>query len=594
MDKWTLLQPRIKPNEDLYLGCLLGGAVGDALGAPVEFMSSAEIARQFGPGGIQDYAPVFAKIGAVTDDTQMTLFTAEGIVRSWVRAFVHAPSAIPSSIAMAYQRWLHTQGLQHPLHDHCLNGWLITQKNLFARRAPGNTCLSGLQLMESTDDEAKNESKGCGGVMRVAPVGMYFATLATKGDGNNSELLNEAFATGCKSAAITHGHPTGQLSSGVFAAISMLLLTGTRLELAIKMVMPMLAAHPAHEETTRAIQHALRVAQERPNDAIALTELGGGWIAEEALAIALYCALSAPDFHCGVVLAVNHGGDSDSTGSMAGQLLGAMYGARAIPISWRTPLELGAVIEAMAYDLATFVDWGSEGGDASAERCARYQDSQRQVDEPRSVDREDDFDPLDGIELHEVSEDEQERYAATEVAFSEWANSFRADAEADGFQLLRRHLENLELPDEPGLLLEGTPLLVQMSVAYLAMDGQQVAEFLAQQKYDPTQAGGVLYQVTFDIHGKAYARLNLPASLRPLDLADLYGTPWNAYERVGYSDFWISRIDGKALDAQEIAGFETTVESDLRFDYDKDEITFWFDPDRIEGVLNVVVQDVYE
>lgn len=592
MDKATLLHPGIRPDPDLYLGCLLGGAVGDALGAPVEFMSSAEIASQFGPGGIQDYVPVFGTIGAVTDDTQMTLFTAEGIVRSWVRAFVHAPSAIPSSIAMAYQRWLHTQGLQHALHNHCLNGWLVTQKNLFARRAPGNTCLSGLQSMQTQGDVAKNDSKGCGGIMRIAPVGMYFATLAAKGDANKSELLNETFATGCRSAAITHGHPTGQLASGAFASLIMLLLTGTRLELAIRTVMSLLSARPEHGETTRAIQHALRLAEERPNDAIALTELGGGWIAEEALAIALYCALTAPGFRTGVVLAVNHCGDSDSTGSMAGQLLGAMHGAKEIPMSWRTPLELGAVIEAMAYDLATFTDWGSEGGDASAERCARYRESQLEVDEPHSVDKADDLDLLDGIELPEVSEEEQERYAATEVAFSEWVNSFRADARADDFQLLRRHLVNLELPDEPKLLLEGTILLVQMSVAYLALDGHHVAEFLAQQEYDPTQASGGLYQVTFDIHGKAYARLNLPASLRPLDLADLYGTAWNAHGRVGYSDFWISRIDGRALDAQEIAGFETAVESDLRFDYDEDEMTFWFDPYSPEGVLKCTLQDL--
>jgi hypothetical protein len=77
-----------------------------------------------------------------------------------------------------------------------------------------------------------------------------------------------------------------------------------------------------------------------------------------------------------------------------------------------------------------------------------------------------------------------------------------------------------------------------------------------------------------------------------VDLADLYGTPWNTYECVGYSDFWIARVDGKALSAQEIADFETAVENDLRFDYGDDEVTFWFDPDRIEGALNIVVQDV--
>lgn len=343
--------------QNLYRGCLLGGAAGDALGAPVEFMSMGQITRTFGTDGIQEYVPAFGKLGAITDDTQMTLFTAEGVLRAWVAALEHQPKTISGQISLSYQRWLHTQRLQHSLHDHYLNGWLITHSELFARRAPGNTCLSGLQSMRSPDDVANNESKGCGGVMRVAPVGMYCATLLNSSGTDRDRLTNDAFELGCQSAAITHGHRTGQLASGAFAAIIMQLLTGADLESAIKTALRELAEKPGHEETTEAIKAACCLAAERPNDDAALEQLGGGWIAEEALAIALYCALSAADFRSGVVLAVNHGGDSDSTGSMAGQLLGAMYGAKAIPQSWMLPLELRAVIETMADDLALFYEW---------------------------------------------------------------------------------------------------------------------------------------------------------------------------------------------------------------------------------------------
>jgi hypothetical protein len=322
--------------------------------------------------------------------------------------------------------------------------------------------------------------------------------------------------------------------------------------------------------------------------------LGGGWIAEEALAIAVYCALSATDFRTGVILAVNHSGDSDSTGSMAGQLLGALYGASAIPTSWRTPLELGAVIEAVAYDLATFAYWGSGVGEVTDERSVRYQGEPTDTEETAKAESEEFSDPLEGLELPVFSEEDQERHAAIELALSAWEETFRAAATADNYQIFKSHLRALDLPDEPALMLDGTILFAQMSVAYLSMDGQQVTEFLAQQRYDPSQVNGAPYMVTFDIHGKAYARINLPATLRPLELADLYGTPWNTYERVGYSDFWISRVDGKALGAQEMADFEKVVESDLLFDYDESEITFWFDPDSQEGTLKVTVQDVYE
>jgi len=88
-----------------------------------------------------------------------------------------------------------------------------------------------------------------------------------------------------------------------------------------------------------------------------LGELGEGWVADEALAIALACALAAPDYETGVRLAVNHDGDSDSTGAMAGNLLGAMHGVEAIPKRWMLSIELRRVIIEMADDLATFPDW---------------------------------------------------------------------------------------------------------------------------------------------------------------------------------------------------------------------------------------------
>lgn len=586
-----LADPRV---QDMYRGCLLGGAVGDALGAPVEFMSMEQIAQAFGPGGIQEYVPAFGKLGAITDDTQMTLFTAEGVLGAWVRAFVHAPSAIPSQIATAYQRWLHTQGLTHPMHNQCLNGWLMTHRELFARRAPGNTCLSGLQDMRSSDDFADNESKGCGGVMRVAPVGMYCATLANASGANKDRLLKDAFVLGCQSAAITHGHPTGQLASGAFAAIIMQMLTGMDLEPAIKTTLLKLAEQPGHAETTEAIKAASRLAAERPNDAGALVQLGGGWTAEEALAIALYCALSAADFRAGVVLAVNHGGDSDSTGSMAGQLLGAMFGAKAIPPSWLLPLELRAVIETIADDLARFGGWKRTAVDERDSPWDRYAGTVADVDEMAQTGDFDTFDPLDSLELPVMSEQDLERQEAAELALAKWEQDFREDAKADDYRTFRAHLRRLDLPGEPSLLMEGTIQVVQMSFAYLALDNQAVDEFLSHQRYDASRVVGAPYQVTFDIHGKAYARINVPASLRQVDLADLYATPWNPYERVGYCELWISRVDGTALSPEEIADLEKSVEDDLRFDYDEEEVEFWFDPDTYPGNLRVVIQDVFD
>ena len=89
----------------------------------------------------------------------------------------------------------------------------------------------------------------------------------------------------------------------------------------------------------------------------AIARLGQGWIAEEALAISIYCALVARNFKHGVILAVNHDGDSDSTGAIVGNLLGAMHGVKTIPAEWLEPLELRDVITELAEDLYAFKDW---------------------------------------------------------------------------------------------------------------------------------------------------------------------------------------------------------------------------------------------
>ena len=345
-------EPQSRGRQALYRGCLLGGAVGDALGAPVEFISRAEIIRRFGAGGIREYVPAYGKLGAITDDTQMTLFTAEGLLRAAPGKDTSDMSDATSAIAQAYQRWFHTQGQRHPMHEHCLDGSLIQHRELHSLRGPGTTCLSGLRSMQHATGLAANGSKGCGGVMRVAPIGMYYATLAQTDKEGQARLMKQAFDLACKAAAITHGHPTGQLSSGAFAAIIMQLLLGVSLPAAIDAVLALLSGRPSHEETTSAIHAASRLAAQMPNDIDSMALLGEGWIAEEALAIALYCALSAKDFRSGVELAVNHSGDSDSTGSMAGQLLGAMYGMQGIPTSWLESLELRTVIETIAYELA--------------------------------------------------------------------------------------------------------------------------------------------------------------------------------------------------------------------------------------------------
>ncbi|WP_051648191.1 ADP-ribosylglycohydrolase family protein [Cupriavidus sp. SK-3] len=357
--------PVSKPtSRSRFHGCLLGGAVGDALGAPVEFMTHAEILERFGAGGITEYAPAYGGVGTITDDTQMTLFTAEGLLRAWVRGV----SSYPDAVARAYLRWLHTQGIRPAWHADLIlaePGWLCQQAALHSRRAPGNTCLSALEAMMKLGEPARNGSKGCGGVMRVAPAGLF----AWRHPDQRSP--RHAFDLGTALAALTHGHPTGSLTGGVLAALVHELADGATLPDALRTAKACLAARPDHEETLLAIMHAEQLAGSGVAHEDAIARLGEGWVAEEALAISLYCSLVARDFRHGVVVAVNHDGDSDSTGAITGNLLGAMYGEEAIPREWLAPLELREVIAELADDLNSFPTWGvnmDSGNEASAGR----------------------------------------------------------------------------------------------------------------------------------------------------------------------------------------------------------------------------------
>jgi ADP-ribosylglycohydrolase len=334
-------------RHDRYRGCLLGGAVGDALGAPVEFMSREEIVGRFGARGIREFVPAFGKLGAITDDTQMMLFTAEGLLRAFLRGATRGIVSIESVVARAYVRWLATQGVTHEMVASFEGGWLMEQRELFARRAPGSTCLAALTSLRDVGDRAGNESKGCGGVMRVAPVGMAFA---------GEDDIGRTFDLASNIAAITHGHPTGYLAAGAFAVVVSAVLVGNPLPAAIAEAKDQLRRRQDHGETLGAIEQAEMLAASGAHS-FDQEQLGEGWIAEEALAIALFCALRAEDFESGVVMAVNHDGDSDSTGAITGNILGAMHGVHAIPKRWLEPLELRAVIASIADDLAEFRGW---------------------------------------------------------------------------------------------------------------------------------------------------------------------------------------------------------------------------------------------
>jgi len=319
--------------HDRFRGLLLGGAVGDALGAPVEFMKRRDILTRFGPAGITSFAPAYGRLGAITDDTQMTLFTLEGLIRAKVRWLAKGICHPASVVDHAYRRWRATQeGRRDP--DAELDGWLIGVDALWSRRAPGNTCLSALDAKEPGQfgQPARNDSKGAGGIMRVGPVGLY---------------ADDPYRLGCEVAALTHGHVTGIVAAGWFAAWIAGIADGGSLADAARAAWDRCRGEAPELDLMLAL--ALHQLEAPRRDAVP-EELGEGWIAEEAAAIALWCALVTTDPMEALRLAVNIDGDSDTTGSLVGQVFGAAFGPDWIPDHLLEQLELRVEMETLAAD----------------------------------------------------------------------------------------------------------------------------------------------------------------------------------------------------------------------------------------------------
>lgn len=355
---------------DRARACLLAGACGDALGATVEFMDREEILAQFGNEGILDMvANSYGEAGKITDDTQMSLFTADALIRSKLRHTYHNDLSLESCFGAAYLRWLQTQERSYSNSPVAMNGWLFTNRELFSRRGPGTTCLSALLALKGSSPYsfADNNSKGCGGIMRAAPIGIFAFAMNTSMD----EKRTFAFAAGCASARVTHGHPSGYLSAGALALIILELLSGSSLCDAVGRAQQFLRNEQGQQETLSAIEKAQTLAQGTKPPQTCIPSLGKGWVGEEALAIALFCAFRAKSLQEGLVMAVNITGDSDSTGSITGNILGAMYGSAAIPPRWIQPLELRDVITTMTDDLFAVHDILSESAQYLTAECAK-------------------------------------------------------------------------------------------------------------------------------------------------------------------------------------------------------------------------------
>ncbi len=342
--------------QDRIRGSLIGGAIGDALGYPVEFIYPfEEIQAKYGERGITRLDTMQFWLGSdkqnakavVSDDTQMTLFTANGLLNAKQQGI-----DMKHGICRAYVEWYVTQtGKKLSSFNDC---WISSVPELNANRAPGTTCMSALNTIYY-GGEPHNNSKGCGGVMRIAPIPLY-ASVESRMD------VTEAARLAGEAAEITHQHPLGYIPAALMAHVIYRLALEeqpTKSNLKQYIVEGMEALEKLYPESPIEVQEmqtlvkqAINCSENQLPDLENIISLGEGWVGDEALAIALYCCLRHFDsFEEALIASVNHGGDSDSTGAVTGNILGVAVGYDAIPQFFKDDLEMHDLILHMADDL---------------------------------------------------------------------------------------------------------------------------------------------------------------------------------------------------------------------------------------------------
>ena len=324
-----------------YRGCLLAGGVGDQLGNAVEFWKRSEMLEHYGPEGVRRMSR------HITDDTQMTLFTAQGMLLGLKHRM-----PMPACVYQSYLDWYRTQMPRAKGGCFLRENDLMRVEALHACRAPGHACLTSLGSGDmGTMEETINNSKGCGGVMRAAPCGLL--KMIGTPDPEDAYAIQ-----GAQAAAITHGHTLGFVPAAMLADMVHLIVEdyGFTLEGVVKSslarMQKLFGFLPQTAELVRLMEKAMALAAGEKPAHEAIAELGEGWVGEEALAIAVYCALKFEDNMADCLsAAVTHDGDSDSTGAIAGNILGTWLGVEGIPADWLAQLEMREVIDSMAVRL---------------------------------------------------------------------------------------------------------------------------------------------------------------------------------------------------------------------------------------------------
>lgn len=323
---------KLSKQVDRIEGVVLGTAIGDALGFPVEFLHVPDIEQLYGRvRGFEiwqgrrkesDYA-------LYTDDTQMFRAVCDGLLLSETWTDIDKAG-----------KWVARKFVR----------WLRSPENT---RAPGSSCIAGCKNLEHGVEwrESGVESGGCGAAMRSMAYGLWL------------DDPGEASQWAAEHAVMTHNTPMAQASAAAVAAIVAALRKGVSPARAVQVGTLMAAKYDsatgamlveAHSEALKVRVDSAdpeRLVEPREITRQIILDKWRGWSGHEAVAAAAFCFLAYPTFEEAVLAAVNSSGDSDSLGAITGAFAGAYQGATGINLDWIDKIEKTDELQDLAMEI---------------------------------------------------------------------------------------------------------------------------------------------------------------------------------------------------------------------------------------------------
>ena len=328
-----------------FIGCLLGMAVGDAMGYPIDKKDWTQISEDYGPNGLLGYDLANGD-AQITSYTQLAAFSCNGMLLSAIRG---SKEKYPAYLAMSLKEWLKSQQFRGAGEKtHC---WLAQVSQLRRRHCMDTRMLDALgrETLGTPEKPVMRSDTPCSLTAAIGPGMIYHPDRLTS---------EELCKLGCQAVAFTHGDPETFLAGGVLACAIASILHAPQVSIAkhftnacavVEKHMP----YPQIDNVTALINRAIDLSKDPELTPLAAMSLLGCTTAAECLAGAVYASMIHPaNFDEGMIAAVNHSGRSAATGALTGAILGAKLGKDALPEFYLESLDCAAPLTELATDLA--------------------------------------------------------------------------------------------------------------------------------------------------------------------------------------------------------------------------------------------------